>query len=373
MRKETLIAYLDLIENKYFNLYWSLIENNLTTKKEKYKTQLHHIIPKYYFIKKSLIVDNSTENTINLSYTDHLKAHIYLALCSTKKEDRYANFCAITKLLGEKYLEKQNLKTLLENITKNIPEYASLYKESQEFKGKLIQESYSKKSISEKEEINQKRKQNISKLKTYHKNDYEIRIVEDEIPLYVSQGFLKGRALKNIKAVKEKSVFKKGKTPWNKGLKQSIEAKEKRKNTIRQKELKGYVYPKSSNEKKTKISLKNKGKIYIYKQNEIKKIYHEELNKYINEGWFKGNPNAKKGSLGKIMINDGLKNYMLPKEKALKLLETNKYKKGALKNTKNTLNNTIWVNNGEYCVRIKQEELEYYINKGFKKGFLNKR
>ena len=35
------------IENEYFKAYVNLIQENLLTSKQKFKTQLHHIIPRW--------------------------------------------------------------------------------------------------------------------------------------------------------------------------------------------------------------------------------------------------------------------------------------------------------------------------------------
>ena len=67
-------------DNKYLDKYCKLIEDNKDTKREKYKTQIHHIIPKCYFIINNIEIDNGKENKINLLYKDHILAHYYLVL-----------------------------------------------------------------------------------------------------------------------------------------------------------------------------------------------------------------------------------------------------------------------------------------------------
>lgn len=78
------------LDNEYLDLYVELINSNLNKPKEKYKTQIHHIIPKYYFKDLNIPVDNSKNNLINLDYKDHIKAHYYLYKCSTGKY-KYSN------------------------------------------------------------------------------------------------------------------------------------------------------------------------------------------------------------------------------------------------------------------------------------------
>ena len=70
------------IDNEYLDKYCKLIIDNLETKKEKYKTQSHHILPMCYFKSVKLEIDNSKENKVNLLYINHILAHYYLCLCT---------------------------------------------------------------------------------------------------------------------------------------------------------------------------------------------------------------------------------------------------------------------------------------------------
>lgn len=78
------------LDNEYLDAYVSLINNNLNTPKQIYKTQSHHIIPEYYFIHLNIPTDNSKENRVDLLYRDHLLAHYYLFKCS-KGNYKYSN------------------------------------------------------------------------------------------------------------------------------------------------------------------------------------------------------------------------------------------------------------------------------------------
>jgi len=69
-----------IIINKYFRKYCDLILKNKNTPDIKFKTQKHHIIPKFYFKTNNLEIDNSKENLVNLLYKDHILAHYYLCL-----------------------------------------------------------------------------------------------------------------------------------------------------------------------------------------------------------------------------------------------------------------------------------------------------
>lgn len=72
------------INNEYFNNYLCLIKENLDTEKGD-NTQTHHIIPKSFFNYRGIPVDNSSENKVNLSFSNHLLAHYYLANCTSGK------------------------------------------------------------------------------------------------------------------------------------------------------------------------------------------------------------------------------------------------------------------------------------------------
>jgi len=79
------------VDNEYLDLYCSLINDNRATKREKFKTQSHHIIPKCCFSCLKLPIDDSSENKVNLLYSKHILAHYYLCLCSdsTNKQLKY--------------------------------------------------------------------------------------------------------------------------------------------------------------------------------------------------------------------------------------------------------------------------------------------
>ena len=87
--KNYLLATNMFIDNDFLVDYCKLIIENLTTKRTKFKTQVHHIIPKSYFkiIRKE--VNNNKENLVNLQYSDHILAHYFLSLCCINKELRY--------------------------------------------------------------------------------------------------------------------------------------------------------------------------------------------------------------------------------------------------------------------------------------------
>lgn len=100
--KEKLLGLGVFVDNEYLDLYCSLIESNRQTKKEKFKTQQHHIIPRCYFKFKDEPCDNSKTNLVNLLYADHIKAHYYLSQCISDVRLAGANAHVISFILKQK-------------------------------------------------------------------------------------------------------------------------------------------------------------------------------------------------------------------------------------------------------------------------------
>ena len=80
--KNKLIVLNNFIDNDYLDSYVELIITNSDTKKQKFKTNIHHIIPRCYYKLHQIEVDDSKENKVNLLYVDHIKAHYLLMNCT---------------------------------------------------------------------------------------------------------------------------------------------------------------------------------------------------------------------------------------------------------------------------------------------------
>lgn len=72
-------------DNEFLDKYIDLINTKSVEVKQVGMHNRHHIVPRFYFRKNNLPIDNSTENIANLTFKDHILAHYYLALCSTEK------------------------------------------------------------------------------------------------------------------------------------------------------------------------------------------------------------------------------------------------------------------------------------------------
>ena len=104
-----------VIDNIYLDKYCELILNFKNLNKIKFKTNLHHIIPKAFYKIKNLQIDNSKINLVNLYFSDHILAHYYLCLC-TIEPLKTKCILALNFLIG-----KYNF-----NI-ENLDEYQNLY------------------------------------------------------------------------------------------------------------------------------------------------------------------------------------------------------------------------------------------------------
>lgn len=138
MKKEEIknnLIKIGFVDNGYIDKYCELIENNENTKKEKYKTQSHHIIPKCYFKIVNQKIDNSPGNKVNLLYKDHILAHYYLCLCSSDlyKEKLIFSFIRMTF---------QSINKIQDFNFKNLYYYQILYEENSRLLGKINKNNF---------------------------------------------------------------------------------------------------------------------------------------------------------------------------------------------------------------------------------------
>jgi hypothetical protein len=70
------------VENPYFKKMIEIVKDN--QQHEKVVTtgrELHHFIPRAYYKKMNLSIDNSPENLVSLSPKDHFKIHYFIIFC----------------------------------------------------------------------------------------------------------------------------------------------------------------------------------------------------------------------------------------------------------------------------------------------------
>lgn len=99
--KEKLLSTGLVVDNDYLDKYICLINSNENRKAERFKTQKHHIIPKHFFKRLGIPIDNSKQNFVNLLFVDHAKAHILLACCAIDDNIILNNYLAVYRMFGK--------------------------------------------------------------------------------------------------------------------------------------------------------------------------------------------------------------------------------------------------------------------------------
>lgn len=115
--------------NDYFKKYIALIDKNRFRKKEKYKTNLHHIIPRSYYYRNNLQVDNSELNTVNLLYKDHILAHYYLCLCLSDNKLKWDSEYSIRFILNNKNFKASDNYLQEKQLILSLDNYQELYED----------------------------------------------------------------------------------------------------------------------------------------------------------------------------------------------------------------------------------------------------
>lgn len=198
--KEKLLSLNIVVDNEYLDKYVELIENNRETKREKFKTQKHHIIPKYYYRLNKIDVDNSKNNLVNLLYKDHILAHYYLCLCSPDNNLVYQNFLSMRYVLGYTWCNEND-------ILKSLDKYQELY----ELSRKIQSEKETDRKLKPCSESRKKKIGNANRnKKCMYKDNISKMIQQSEVEKYLEEGWKLGNPrLSKVKA---------GKPAWNKGL-----------------------------------------------------------------------------------------------------------------------------------------------------------
>ena len=321
MLKDKLLSLQIVEDNRYLDLYVELIQANSSTSKQPFKTQEHHIVPVCYYTRRSLEVDNSKSNLVNLTHYNHALAHYYLCLCSIDVHFRYANENALIHMLN---IPKLNLRE--SDIFQLMDKYSIVYEQ-----------------------------------------------------------FLR-----------DMSEAKRGSIPWNKGLPMSESTKIKL-SAIHRGVKKS---PESVAKRAASMVGKNTGGIYVNNGACTRHIKEDELTDYLDKGYTVGNPGAVAGGKsfkGKVTVyKDSIERRIHPEE--LSTYISMGYTRGRAVEHRASLGNGVrgkpsWnkgkqlseehkehlrmhstagrilVVNKDGCIKkIRPEQLNDYIENGFKQG-----
>ena len=293
-------------ENAFFDLYVELICQNRQTKQQKYITQRHHIIPKAYFKKMNLQLDDSRANYVHLVFRDHILAHYYLARCVVDIILKYDMLYAVQLILGHPVLDVLFQQELKEFVM-SLDEYQNMYEEAIRYRIETNPGTFRNGH-----EVQQEVRDKISQKLRGRKKSEEAR-------KNMSEAAKRRRSSEETKNKISKTMTGR-KQPWA-ARKQSQEEIEKRRQKLighitteetRQKISKANKGRKLSEQTKKKISEACKGKpsatkglpsairgkiaIHDPSTSIVKYITEENLSMYVNDGWVRGLPSSCKRS-----------------------------------------------------------------------------
>ena len=112
MYKEYFSEFLDTTSS-YYKKMIDLIDKNENMPKVVVKNRnLHHIVPRFYWKRKNLPVDNSMWNFVSLSIGDHFLIHYYMDKCALDGWHKYTSPCW-------RYIIKGHLSEVCEWLSKD--------------------------------------------------------------------------------------------------------------------------------------------------------------------------------------------------------------------------------------------------------------
>ena len=136
---KTKLLSLDLVvDNSYLDRYVELIDANQQTKRIKFQTQIHHIVPKCYYAKNGIPVE-SDGNLVILIHKDHVLAHYYLCRCAKEEWFRIANIDAFKNVLGNFMYKKQDYYEEERQLIISLEDYQLLLEETNRAKSSRMQ------------------------------------------------------------------------------------------------------------------------------------------------------------------------------------------------------------------------------------------
>lgn len=275
--KQKLLDSSTFIDNNFLNQYIELIITNLNNLLIKNETQKHHILPQYYFVHRDLPIDNSKDNLVNLSITNHIKAHYYLYNCVNDDKERFSNLFALNRMLGGKFTDLSTIESLNDN------DCIALYKDYIEGNRQAHLGKTHKASDETKIKIGNANRGKYHNYKYIH-NDAgdEKRIPENELQDYLENGWVLGRSSKTILSLKNNYNYN---SKGMLGKKQTNNQKVKVSQAL-------LGRAKSEQAKSNMLKAKLGKKVYINPNTgKGKYLNSEEIEQYSKLGWY---PKSKK-------------------------------------------------------------------------------
>lgn len=235
--KEQLLQTGYVEDNEYLDLYVQLVNANIKTKREKFKTQCHHCIPCACYESRSEASKDPLNLQVNLLFKDHILAHYYLCLCAKDISFKYKMIAAIEFTLGKSNnVSNQELTAAIKAWLLNNDKFQEAYEEYAQIRFERLHNP----------EVREKAKQKLLGHATSEETRRKISEAQKGKPKNVS---IDGR--------RRIAAAHKGKSSWNKGL-----------------------------------LANNAGKKAMYLSDTLEIIYvlPEQVEEYVSKGWILGNP-----------------------------------------------------------------------------------
>ena len=321
--KSQLLETKYVVDNEYLDKYVSLINLHRSDPKVVRKTHTHHIIPVSYYTSNKLDVNNSKSNLVNLTYKDHMLAHLYLSGC-TQGRNRYKNLYSLFQLSHfdkEGYLDIQNYdryQQLYEEAISAAPNHRKGTKCSAETKAKM--------SIASKLKVEKNGGAYNKGSVWVTDGNIDKMIPADELESYLNRSYALGRTYRhNSETIAKISESGKHRVITDE-FRQKMRELGRLSNIGRDPEsykkqgrfmheyykshdnpFKGKHHSAESNEKNRLAHL---GRIKIVKDNVVKAIFPSDLDAYVATGWVLKKAKEKEvvTETGMIFITNGVIN-----------------------------------------------------------------
>lgn len=341
-----------VIDNEYLDKYVHLIAEHINDEKIIKKTHSHHILPVSYFTSRGIEVDNSANNRVNLSYKNHMIAHLYLSGC-TQGQNRYKN---LYSLLMMSHFDKEGYL----DIT-NYDKYDDLYSDA------ISSAPNHRKGTKCSEETKQRMKlASRRKIEKYgsaynkgsiwvHKGDEERMVFEQDLNKYLEEGYERGRSyrhdIQTLNKIAESSRNKVITDEFREKMREIGRLSNvdrdpesyKRQGRFMHEYYKTHVNPFKGKHHTEESLKKNRdahlGRKRIVKDGAMKIVRPEEMEQFIADGWVEYVSKVYQNKTDKIFVTNGIINKLIHLSE-LQYWESQGFRRGCKQNHNKTKNNT---------------------------------